>query len=144
LSWFADDYPDMVSRRLGYRDCNEEALCSDDRDRFGSLPRQGVALQTSVGIERQSSESDEETTLEWSETEGREVDVHIAIGLAPLESTPQIEETASQQLIAVSRTSLEHQIVVPDSISPTLHTEPMRVVLGPIASVSSLSQVRSS
>ncbi|KAF8837987.1 hypothetical protein BDN67DRAFT_132125 [Paxillus ammoniavirescens] len=122
-----------TSSRLAYSDCNEEALGSDDRDRSDSLPRQGVALQTSVGIERQFSESDEESTLEWSEAEGREVDVHIAIGLAPLEPTPQIEETASQQLIAVSRTSLEHQIVVPDSIPPTSHTEPMRVVLGPIA-----------
>jgi hypothetical protein len=134
----------MASRRLGYSDCNEETLGSDDRDRFGSIHRQGVALQTSVGIERQSSESDEETTLEWSEAEGREVDVHIAIDLAPLGSNPQIEETASQQLIAVSRTSLSHQIVVPDSIPPASHTEPMRVVLGPIASVSNLSQVRSS
>ncbi|KIJ11097.1 hypothetical protein PAXINDRAFT_15998 [Paxillus involutus ATCC 200175] len=128
-----------TSSRLGYSDCNEETLGSDDRDRFGSFHRQGVALQTSVGIERQSSESDEETTLEWSEAEGREVDVHIAIDLAPLGSNPQIEETASQQLIAVSRTSLSHQIVVPDSIPPASHTEPMRVVLGPIAKKTSSS-----
>ncbi|KIK92164.1 hypothetical protein PAXRUDRAFT_590237 [Paxillus rubicundulus Ve08.2h10] len=116
-----------TSLRLGSRDCDEEALQGGDRDRFGSLPRQGVTLQTSVGIDRQSSESDKETTLEWSEAERRDVDAHIATGLALLGSTSQNEEIASKQYVAGSKISLEHQIDIPNSIPPT------RAVLAPIA-----------
>ncbi|KAF9240415.1 hypothetical protein BU15DRAFT_61429 [Melanogaster broomeanus] len=129
-------YEKRTSKTLllpGSVDCNGNTPSDADREQSDYLPRKSAhilssddPLQSLAGTERQCSKPDE-AILQWSE--GEHTEVAITTGSTPLGSSPQTEETASQQHIV-----LEQQDVIPDVTKLSSYTEKTDMVLAPIAS----------